>query len=130
MTVVLRRSDLRITAGFRYLDYLNKLACEDPLLKTEDFPDQKRAPLTPNSSIYNRNPFSQAGGRRMESRLPLYLLSEPQTPASVVPTFVPTASLMKKRRFPATNQKVLRELIRVRLRRAPKRRANMAQTCQ
>ena len=28
----------------RYLDYLNKVAPENPSLKTEDFPDQKRAP--------------------------------------------------------------------------------------
>jgi hypothetical protein len=29
---------------FRYLVYLNKVAPENPSLKTEDFPDQKRAP--------------------------------------------------------------------------------------
>jgi len=28
----------------RYLDYLNKVAPENRSLKTEDFPDQKRAP--------------------------------------------------------------------------------------
>ena len=36
-----------------YLVYLNKVAPETGSLKTEDFPDQKRAPSTPNSSIYN-----------------------------------------------------------------------------
>jgi len=50
----------------RYLDYLNKVAPENRSLKTEGFPDQKRAPSTPNSSIYNRNPFSQAGRRGFE----------------------------------------------------------------
>ncbi len=52
------RSDVR--HWVRYLDYLNKVAPDNPSLKTEDFPDQKRAPSTPNSSIYNRDPFSQA----------------------------------------------------------------------
>ena len=59
-------------ALIRYLDYLNKVAPKNQPLKTEDFPDQKRAPWTPNSSIYNRNPFSQAGRRGFESRLPLH----------------------------------------------------------
>ena len=30
--------------GSRYLDYLDKVAPENDSLKTEDFPDQKRAP--------------------------------------------------------------------------------------
>jgi hypothetical protein len=35
---------VRQQSSSRYLDYLNKMAAETPLLKTEDFPDQKRAP--------------------------------------------------------------------------------------
>jgi len=49
------------------------MARENRSLKTEDFPGQKRAPSTPNSSIYNRNPFSRAGRRGFEPRLPLHL---------------------------------------------------------
>jgi hypothetical protein len=67
------------TAAFElYPDYLNKVDAETVLLKTEDFPDQKRAPSTPNSSIYNRNPFSQAGRRRFEPGLPLHLFNNLQ----------------------------------------------------
>jgi len=47
------------------------VASENPSLKTEDFPDQKRAPSTPKSFIYNRDPFSQAGRRGFDPRLPL-----------------------------------------------------------
>ena len=38
-------ADLRqLCRSARYLDYLNKVARENPSLKTEDLPDQKRAP--------------------------------------------------------------------------------------
>jgi hypothetical protein len=69
-----------------YLVYLIEVAPETGSLKTEDFPDQKRAPSTPNSSIYNRNPFSQAGRRGFDPRLPLQLFNNLQdtfTPCSV-----------------------------------------------
>jgi hypothetical protein len=64
------------------------VAREDPSLKTEDFPDQKRAPSTPNSSIYNRNPFSQAGRRRFDPGLPLHIFNNLHTLAAPdEPTF-------------------------------------------
>jgi hypothetical protein len=37
-------SDDSLCGIIRYLDYLNKVAPANPSLKTEDFPDQKRAP--------------------------------------------------------------------------------------
>lgn len=49
----------------RYLVYLNKGDSERRGLTTNDLSDQKTAPLTPKSFIYNRYPFSQAGRRRL-----------------------------------------------------------------
>jgi len=45
----------------RYLVYLNKGDSERRGLTTNDLSDQKTAPLTPKSFIYNQYPFSQAG---------------------------------------------------------------------
>ena len=41
-------------------------------MKTIDLCDQKTAPLTPKSFIYNRRSYSQAGRRGFESLLPLH----------------------------------------------------------
>src|SRR5689334_9702606 len=59
------------TGSIRYLDYLNNRPLEKRVMKTMDLCDQKTAPLTPKSFIYIRRPFSQAGRRGFESRLPL-----------------------------------------------------------
>jgi len=59
----------------RYLVYLNKRDSERRGLTTNDLSDQKTAPLTPKSFIYNRHPFSQAGRRGFESRLPLHIFN-------------------------------------------------------
>ena len=56
----------------RYLVYLNNRAAGKGSLKTIDLYDQKTAPLTPKSFIYNRRAYSQAGHRGFESRLPLH----------------------------------------------------------
>jgi hypothetical protein len=58
-----------------YLVYLINQEGENGSLKNLDLYDQKTAPLTPNSFIYNRYPFSQAGRRGFEPRLPLHLFS-------------------------------------------------------
>ena len=58
-----------------YLVYLINQERENGSLKNIDLCDQKIAPLTPNSFIYNRHPFSQAGRRRFESGLPLHLVN-------------------------------------------------------
>ena len=42
-------------------------------MKTIDLCDQKTAPLTPKSFIYNRRSYSQAGRRGFESHLPLHV---------------------------------------------------------
>jgi hypothetical protein len=41
-------------------------------MKAIDLCDQKTAPLTPKSFIYNRRSYSQAGRRGFESLLPLH----------------------------------------------------------
>ena len=46
---------------FRYLVYLNNRAAGKGSVKTIDLCDQKTAPLTPKSFIYNRRSYSQAG---------------------------------------------------------------------
>jgi len=56
----------------RYLVYLNNRAAGKGSVKTIDLCDQKTAPLTPKSFIYNRHSYSQAGRRGFESRLPLH----------------------------------------------------------
>jgi hypothetical protein len=58
----------------RYLVYLNNRAAGKSSVKTIDLSDQKTAPLTPKSLIYNRRSYSQAGCRGFESRLPLQFL--------------------------------------------------------
>ena len=60
----------------RYLVYLNNREPERESLKTIDLCDQKTAPLTPKSFIYNRHPFSQAGRRGFDPRLPLHVFNE------------------------------------------------------
>jgi hypothetical protein len=45
----------------RYLVYLNNRAAGKSSVKTIDLSDQKTAPLTPKSLIYNRRSYSQAG---------------------------------------------------------------------
>ena len=50
-----------------------------------DLNDQKTTPLTPKSFIYNRYPFSQAGRRGFEPRLPL---QNPATYKHLYPTAV------------------------------------------
>ncbi len=47
----------------RYLVYLNNWAAGKGSLKTIDLCDEKTAPLTPKSFIYNRRSYSQAGRR-------------------------------------------------------------------
>ena len=66
---------------FRYLVYLNNRAAGKGSVKTIDLRDQKTAPLTPKSFIYNRRSYSQAGRRGFESRLPLQfsIVSGPDT---------------------------------------------------
>lgn len=56
----------------RYLVYLNNRAAGKGSVKTIDLCDQKTAPLTPKSFIYNRRSYSQAGRRGFESLLPLH----------------------------------------------------------
>src|SRR3984957_13471873 len=53
----------RARNGFdsRYLVYLNNRAAGKGSVKTIDLCDQKTAPLTPKSFIYNRRSYSQAG---------------------------------------------------------------------
>jgi hypothetical protein len=46
-----------------YLVYLINQERANGSLKNIDLHDQKTAPLTPNSFVYNRHPFSQAGRR-------------------------------------------------------------------
>jgi hypothetical protein len=58
-----------------YLVYLINQEGENRSLKNIDLYDQKTAPLTPNSFIYNRYPFSQAGRRGFEPRLPLHIFN-------------------------------------------------------
>src|ERR1700733_13729814 len=67
----------RARNGFdsRYLVYLNNRAAGKGSVKTIDLCDQKTAPLTPKSFIYNRRSYSQAGRRGFESRLPLHLFN-------------------------------------------------------
>ena len=62
----------------RYLVYLNNRAAGKRSVKTIDLCDQKTAPLTPKSFIYNRRSYSQAGRRGFESRLPLHLFNNLQ----------------------------------------------------
>ena len=59
----------------RYLVYLNNRAAGKGSVKTIDLCDQKTAPLTPKSFIYNRRSYSQAGRRGFEPRLPLHLFN-------------------------------------------------------
>ena len=59
----------------RYLVYLNNRAAGKGSLKTIDLCDQKTAPLTPKSFIYNRRSYSQAGRRGFESPLPLHFFN-------------------------------------------------------
>jgi len=59
----------------RYLVYLNNRAAGKSSVKTIDLSDQKTAPLTPKSLIYNRRSYSQAGRRRFEPGLPLHLFN-------------------------------------------------------
>ena len=55
-------SDLGFAERFRrYLVYLNNQAAGKGSVKTIDLCDQKTAPLTPKSFIYNRRSYSQAG---------------------------------------------------------------------
>jgi hypothetical protein len=63
----------RARNGFdsRYLVYLNNRAAGKGSVKTIDLCDQKTAPLTPKSFIYNRRSYSQAGRRGFDPRLPL-----------------------------------------------------------
>ena len=61
--------------GFRYLVYLNNRAAGKGSVKTIDLCDQKTAPLTPKSFIYNRRSYSQAGRRGFESLLPLHIFN-------------------------------------------------------
>jgi hypothetical protein len=66
-------SDVGFAERFRrYLVYLNNQAAGKGSVKTIDLCDQKTAPLTPKSFIYNRRSYSQAGRRGFESRLPLH----------------------------------------------------------
>src|SRR5215831_21098411 len=58
-----------------YLVYLVKQQPEKERLKILDLSDQKAARLTPNSFIYNRRSYSQAGRRGFESPLPLHVFS-------------------------------------------------------
>jgi hypothetical protein len=60
----------------RYLVYLNNVASEECSMTTNDLLDQKTAPLTPKSFIYNRRPYSQAGRRGFESPLPLHVFND------------------------------------------------------
>jgi hypothetical protein len=64
----------RARNGFdsRYLVYLNNRAAGKGSVKTIDLCDQKTAPLTPKSFIYNRRSYSQAGRRGFEPHLPLH----------------------------------------------------------
>ena len=57
---------------FRYLVCLNNQAAGKRSVTTIDLCDQKTAPLTPKSFIYNRRSYSQAGRRGFESLLPLH----------------------------------------------------------
>ena len=70
------RTDIRYAQLLElYLVYLINQEIENGSLKNIDLYDQKTAPLTPNSFIYNRHPFSQAGRRGFEPRLPLHLFN-------------------------------------------------------
>ena len=59
----------------RYLVYLNNRAAGKGSVKTIALYDQKTAPLTPKSFIYNRRSYSQAGRRGFDPRLPLHKIN-------------------------------------------------------
>ena len=82
------RFEAMIREVFRYLVYPNNPASGKRIVKIKDLCDQKTAPLTPKSFIYNRRSYSQAGRRGFESRLPLHLFNHlRQVEISGKPTF-------------------------------------------